>query len=55
MTFRILVHPKAAKAIAGLPKAHQRKLANLVETLKENPVPFKRFDIKKLKGYEKSL
>ena len=52
MTFRILVHPKAAKAIAGLPKAHQRKLANLVETLKENPVPFKRFDIKKLKGYE---
>ncbi|HEC56483.1 MAG TPA: type II toxin-antitoxin system RelE/ParE family toxin [Candidatus Syntrophoarchaeum butanivorans] len=50
MSFKVLVHPDAFKAIARLPESHQKKLTELVEVLKGNPVPYKRFDIRKLKG-----
>ena len=50
MSYQILVHPKVAKAISDLPKAHRFKLSELICALESNPVPFKKFDIKKLKG-----
>ena len=52
MTFRVLIHPKVAKSLIDLPGAHQKKIAELVEILKENPVPRKNFDVRKLKGYD---
>ena len=50
MSYEILVHPKVAKAIKNLPRAQRAKLAEFIEALKDNPVPFKRFDIRKLEG-----
>jgi len=50
MTFRVLLHPKVSRAILELPAAHQKRLAEVLDVLQEAPVPFKRFDVKKLKG-----
>ncbi len=50
MSYEILIHPRVAKAIKDLPKAHKVRLSEFIDALKENPVPFKKFDIKKLKG-----
>jgi len=50
MSYEILIHPRVAKAIKDLPKAHKIGLAELIDALKDNPAPFKRFDVKKLKG-----
>ncbi len=51
MSYEIIVHPKVAKSIKELPKSHRVKLSEFLDALKDNPVPFKKFDIKKLKGY----
>jgi len=50
MSCRVLIHPRVAKAIKDLPKAHKVRLSEFIDALKDNPVPFKKFDIKKLKG-----
>lgn len=50
MSYKILIHPRVAKAIKDLPKAHKVRLSEFIDALKDNPVPFKKFDIKKLKG-----
>ena len=50
MKYSILIHPKVAKKIKELPKAHKARFAELLDTLSQNPIPFKRFDVKKLKG-----
>jgi len=46
-----MVHLNVINALGNLPLAHQRRLKEIVDTLKSNPLPFKEFDIKKLKGY----
>ncbi|MBO8181824.1 MAG: type II toxin-antitoxin system RelE/ParE family toxin [Archaeoglobus sp.] len=50
MSYEILIHPRVAKTIGDLPKAHKVRLSEFIGVLKDNPVPFKKFDIKKLKG-----
>lgn len=50
MKYSILIHPRVAKKIKELPKAHKARFAELLDTLSQNPIPFKRFDVKKLKG-----
>ncbi|RLI73682.1 type II toxin-antitoxin system RelE/ParE family toxin [Archaeoglobales archaeon] len=50
MSYQVLIHPKVARAIKELPKAHKIRLSMLIDTLKNNPIPFKKFDVKKLKG-----
>ena len=50
MSYRVLIHPKVAKAIKDLPKAPKVRLSEFIDALKDNPVPFRKFDIKKLKG-----
>jgi len=50
MSYRVLIHPKVAKAIKDLPKALKVRLSEFIDALKDNPVPFRKFDIKKLKG-----
>ncbi|AIY89348.1 type II toxin-antitoxin system RelE family toxin [Geoglobus acetivorans] len=52
MSYEIIVHSRAAKSIKELPKSHRAKLSEFLDTLKNNPVPFRKFDIKKLKGYQ---
>ena len=50
MSYKVLVHPKVAREIKELPKAHKAKLSELIDALSQNPVPFRKFDIRKLKG-----
>lgn len=52
MSYEILIHPRIAKAIKDLPKAHRVRLSEFIDALRENPVPFRKFDLKKLKGYK---
>jgi len=52
MSFKIVIHQKVAKALDDLEKSHQKRFADFIENLKEFPLPYKRFDIKKLKGYD---
>lgn len=52
MSFKIVIHQKIVKSLDYLEKSHQKKLAAFIEILKEIPLPYKRFDIKKLKGYD---
>ncbi|NJF26123.1 type II toxin-antitoxin system RelE/ParE family toxin [Thermococcus sp. Bubb.Bath] len=54
MTFRVIISPRAEKGLRSLPEASMKKFAELVEVLKHNPVPVEKFDIKKLKGYERA-
>ena len=51
MTFKVKIHPEVAKAIRSIPKSHQKKVAKLFEVLKKDPVPYRTFDVRKLKGY----
>lgn len=52
MSFRIVIHPKVIRKISKLPKSHQKKTADLIEILKISPIPYKRFDIKKIRGFD---
>jgi len=55
MSFRVLVNPKAEEKLRALPEANRKKIAGLLDTLQENPIPVETFDIKKLKeGYIQS-
>ncbi len=50
MSYKVLVHPKVSKEIRELPKAYRLKLSELIDTLSQNPISFKKFDVRKLKG-----
>jgi len=50
MSFRVLVNPKTEEKLKALPEANRKKIAELLDTLQENPIPVETFDIKKLKG-----
>jgi len=52
MSYEIVIHPKVAKSIKKLLKSHRTNLSEFLDVLKDNPVPFRKFDIKKLKGYQ---
>ena len=53
MSYNVLIHPRVAKMIKELPEAHKVRLSEFIDALKDNPVPFKLFDIKKLKGQKR--
>ncbi|WP_084063744.1 type II toxin-antitoxin system RelE family toxin [Geoglobus acetivorans] len=48
----MIVHPKVAKSVKELPESHRVKFSEFLDALKDNPVPFRKFDIKKLKGHQ---
>jgi len=50
--FRVVVHRKATQELKRLKKAHLKKFGVLLETLKTDPIPWKRFDVKKIEGEE---
>ncbi len=50
--YKVVIHRKVAKELKTLQKAHLRKFSDFVETLKNNPVPWREFDIRKIEGSE---
>lgn len=50
--FRVVIHKNVGKELRNLKKAHLKKFAELIEILKNEPVPWKHFDIRKVKGEE---
>ena len=47
---KILLHRRAEKSFDKLPKQILRKVYELVSELKANPVPWKTWDVRKIKG-----
>jgi mRNA interferase RelE/StbE len=51
MSFDVQLHRNVKKAIKGLPKSHQVQFSQLVDILKDDPVPFSKFDLVRIKGH----
>lgn len=52
MSFDVQLHRSVRKAVKDLPRSHQKQIAQLIEVLKEDPVPFNKFDLVKIQGRE---
>ena len=48
----VLFKSRVKKQLRKLPKYIEEKFWSLVEELKKNPIPARKFDIEKLRGYE---
>ncbi|MGA9100101.1 MAG: type II toxin-antitoxin system RelE/ParE family toxin, partial [Methanotrichaceae archaeon] len=51
MSFDVQLHRNVKKAIKDLPKSHQEQFVQLVDILKEDPVPFRKFDLVRIRGH----
>ena len=51
MSFEILIKKSVKKFIFSLDQKIRNKIINLIEILASNPLPFRYFDLVKLKGY----
>jgi mRNA interferase RelE/StbE len=49
--FQVILSQKARKACKKLPEQYRRRVIELLQFFRENPVPAEYYDIKKLKGY----
>ncbi|NJE60429.1 type II toxin-antitoxin system RelE/ParE family toxin [Thermococcus sp. 21S7] len=54
MSFRVIIGKRAENGIRNLPPAHLKRFAELVETLKINPVLVESFDVRKMRGSERA-
>ncbi len=52
MSFVIKPKDKVIKNLEKFPKIHRKRIEELILTLKENPLPYLKFDLVKIKGYE---
>ena len=50
--FEIEIKKKALKYAKKLNKKRKNKLIEMLDILESNPLPFKKYDLKKLKGYQ---
>jgi len=50
--FEIKVKRRAVRALELLPERYRLRVLEVLDRLKVNPVPFRDYDIKKLKGFE---
>jgi len=50
--FNVKVKHRAFKALERLPRDYRLRVLEVLDELSTNPIPFKRYDLKKLKGYE---
>ncbi len=50
--FNVKVKRRAFKALERLPRDYRLRVLEALDELSTNPIPFKRYDLKKLKGYE---
>jgi len=48
--FKVLIHKKSIKRLKEMEKSSLKKIANLIEMLEVNPIPWKYFDVKKIEG-----
>jgi mRNA interferase RelE/StbE len=51
MSFDVQLHRNVKKAIKELPKSHQEQFGRLVDILEEDPIPFNKFDLMRIKGH----
>ena len=51
MKFNVEIHKRVLKDLKDLPKSNLEKFKELIETLKTNPIPKEKFDIKRLYIY----
>jgi mRNA interferase RelE/StbE len=49
--FQVILSQKARKSSKKLPERYRRRIIELLQFFRENPVPAEYYDIKKLKGY----
>jgi mRNA interferase RelE/StbE len=52
MIFDVQIHRNVQKVIRDLPPSHQKQFAQLIDVLKEDPVPFKKYDLVRIKGHK---
>ena len=52
MSYNVLVNKRILKASKHLPESHKKKLIEILDVLRTNPIPSERFDVKKLKGFK---
>ncbi|MBU7046412.1 MAG: type II toxin-antitoxin system RelE/ParE family toxin [Theionarchaea archaeon] len=50
--YDILIHKKAVRSLTNTPEGVLKKFDLILETLKINPVPWKEFDVKKIRDSE---
>ena len=50
--YDILIHKKAVKSLINAPDGVLKKFALVLEALKTNPVPWREFDVKKIRDSE---
>ena len=53
--FEVKVTRRARKTSARIPEHEKRRVAEFLSILRENPVPSKSYDLKKLKGYKETF
>lgn len=51
MIFEVQHHRNVLKAIKDLPAAYKDQFAQLIDVLKVEPVPFKKFDLLRIQGH----
>ncbi len=51
-SFRVRLKRRALKALEELPSHYLSKVVEVLDELEENPLPYKRFDLRKLRGYD---
>ena len=54
MSFKVIIGKRAEKGIRRPTPVNLKRFAELVETLKINPVPAESFDVKKMRGSERA-
>ena len=52
MTFEVQLHRNVRKAIKDLPASYKDQFVQLIDVLKEEPVPFRKFDLVRIRGHE---
>ncbi len=48
--YEVVIHKKVSKELKRVPETYLRNFSALANVLKTNPVPWRNFDIKKIKG-----
>jgi len=50
--FKVEAKKRTLKILKRLSEERKNKIKDVITTLKSDPVPFRKFDVAKLKGYE---
>jgi len=50
--FKVRVKRRAVRTLERLPKDYRLRVLEVLDKLRTNPLPFRDYDIKKLKGFE---